>query len=63
MNEYVIRLVEYKKGKPATSSCTWVESKKLVDVIKKATFMEKKAELEKNDTNYAEATIFRKELI
>lgn len=31
--------------------------------MKKATFMEKKAELEKNDTKYAEATIFRKELV
>ena len=62
MNEYVIRLVEYKKGKLSTSY-TYVESKKLVNVIRKATFMEKKAELEKNDTKYAEATIFRKELI
>lgn len=63
MNEYVIRLVEYSRGKRTKVSYTWVESKKLTQVMKKATFMEKKAELEKNDTVYAEATIFRKELM
>ena len=62
MNQYVIRLVTYKKNEKSESKLIYVEAKTLKTVMQKALKIENKAPHEEGNLD-AETTIFQKVLL